>query len=218
MKGSLIIVTLLIFLVVIGLGIFLFVYRTGNVQDESDPTGNGETIPSVLYSEQCSPLEGQNRWNCFTEIAIIHHDVSLCEFIPPVEQGGFPYNNCLSNVARTSNDVAICDLIDLEVTKGACLYALLNESFDSEYCHILAPNDNQVRLLANCLKNVAVEHDDPTVCAEIGAQHISYVITVDDIPIRDLCNHNIALNTQNSALCELVSHEQLKELCIDKST
>ena len=146
-------------------------------------TGNEEACPKIRFGKE----------DCFSKIALQENRPELCE------KTTIEKDVCRNAVQQ--NDISICD--SLGEGKRHCMNAFIKQCPDdaplAQICYRSPPDmtqcDSIIDLRGSCYADIALEKNNPALCAEIGE-------------LSNVCYFTIAINTLDAGVCEFMSENR----------
>ena len=154
-----------------------------------------------MYKSSCSPVYDcrcennaciYSTFQQYVDAVIEEKDPSVCEKAIGHE------NICYKEVAISLNDSEICEEID-EFLKFECL-AIINK--DENFCKEIKDLGR-----ANCLHEIAVLKEDPSICEEIAWENRKG-------SLGDRCFYDLAILKNDAELCEKVLFSYDNTMCL----
>lgn len=125
---------------------------TSEAQNEGKPIN--EDFEPIIYLED-------RHTECYDYVAFDNKNTEFCRT-----------PHCIERIAKATDDYSVClelkemnvneDHYDLKKIMTSCLLSTTSKSTDAESCNFLDEEDR-----ASCIRNIAVNVDDITLCSEI---------------------------------------------------
>lgn len=196
------------------------------VQQQTDPAIDlgAQGFTPARTAQDCETKEGYFRDNCFSNLALIKKDISLCSGVSDPEfrdscifelaaeeankdwcmQLDYDIPDCLTEVALKNNDPKLCEEAGFE--RETCIQAASLGSF--EMCSKLGINRGYC--------NDAVDKRDSSICANIfdASQSCFFDLAVYTMNAqhcektgvkKDVCLFTIAVESGNTTACNLLN-------------